>query len=230
MRLIVVEDGLFDREGLLRVLSRLGHQVVATATRSEPVPALVARHVPDLVILDVRLPPTGTDEGLKLAAHIRANHPATAVLILSRYVENFAAGLLHEHPSRVGYLLKDRVFDAGAFDEILRRVAAGGTAVDPDVVAQLLTPHGNLGVLDELTRREREVLTLMAQGLSDRGIAERLVIAEATVSSHSRNLFRKLRIGDDATGNRRVTAVLAYLADRRLGTPPPEPPPKPPAD
>ncbi|MFD0688174.1 LuxR C-terminal-related transcriptional regulator [Actinomadura fibrosa] len=215
MRVIVVEDGLLDREGLLRVLSRLSHRVVATATRPEGVPALVARHRPDLVLLDVRLPPTGTDEGLRLAVRLRRDFPAVAVLVLSRYVDDYAAELLRENPSRVGYLLKDRLADAAALDEALHRIAAGGIAVDPDVVALPLAAHGGLRAL---TRRERDVLALMAQGLSDRGIAGRLHIAEATVSSHARGVFQKLGIGEDATGNRRVSAVLAYLADRR---PPP---------
>ncbi len=219
--MIVVEDGLFEREGMVRVLAALGHEVAATAVRAEPVPALVARYRPHLVLLDVRLPPTYGEEGLRLAARVRAEHPATAVLLVSHYAENYAADLLRDDPARVGYLLKSRISRAEEFDEVLRRLAAGGTAVDPDVVAGLVGPPGGADALDSLTGREREVLTLMAQGLSDRGIATRLYITEATVSSHARNVFQKLRIGKDPASNRRVNAVLAYLTARRLGHPRP---------
>ncbi|HEU5023402.1 MAG TPA: response regulator transcription factor [Spirillospora sp.] len=218
MRLIVAEDALLEREGLVSVLSGLGHEVVAAAVRAEQVPGLVARHLPDAAILDVRLPPTHTDEGLRLAAHIRGRHTRTAVLVLSKYVEtSYATELLRTGGSRVGYLLKDRLFEPAVLGDALDRLAAGEAAIDPEVVAELVAPGPGPDLLAQLTPRERDVLTLMAQGLSDRGIAERLVITEKTVGSHARGVFGKLRISTAPTSNRRVSAVLTYLTARRLG-------------
>ncbi|GII63996.1 DNA-binding response regulator [Sphaerisporangium krabiense] len=215
MRLIIAEDSLLAREGLNRLLGGLGHQVVATATRAEQVLGLVARHAPDAVVLDIRLPPTFTDEGLRLAAAIRRRHPRVAVLILSHYLENsYAAALLENGAARLGYLLKERLLDAAMLDEVLRRLHGGGTAVDPDVVAHLLAPRREHDALARLTGRERDVLALMAQGLSDRGIADRLALSVTTVGTHTHNVFRKLGIGDAPASNRRVNAVLAYLTGR----------------
>ncbi|GAA2907809.1 response regulator transcription factor [Streptosporangium fragile] len=217
MRLIIAEDSLLAREGLTRLLAGLGHQVVAAATRAEQVLGLVARHSPDLVVLDIRLPPTFTDEGLRLATAIRRRHPRVAALILSHYLENsYTAALLGEGATKVGYLLKERLLDARMLDDVLHRLHGGGTAVDPEVVAHLLAPRDAGDPLARLTNRERDVLTLMAHGLSDRGIADRLALSVTTVGSHAHSVFRKLDIPDEPSSNRRVSAVLAYLTGNRL--------------
>lgn len=219
MRLVIADDGLLEREGLSRLLTGLGHEVVAVATRSDQVPGMIARHRPDLAVLDIRLPPTFTDEGLRLAADIRRRRSTTAVLVLSHYLESsYAAELLDGGTARVGYLLKERLLDAAMLDEVLHRVAGGGTAIDPAVVTHLLGPRQNEDPLPRLTPRERDVLALMAQGLSDRGIADRLAVSLATVGTHTRNVFHKLGISGEPSSNRRVKAVLAYLTDHRLGT------------
>ncbi|MGW4111159.1 response regulator transcription factor [Actinosynnema sp. NPDC004786] len=219
MRVIIAEDSLLAREGLVRVVTGLGHEVVATAVRSEQVLGLVARHAPDVAILDVRLPPTFSDEGLRLGVAIRTRHPRVAVLVLSHYAEHtWATALLDGGATGVGYLLKDNLSDGRMLDDVLRRIAGGGTAVDPDVVSTLV-PAGGRELLAHLTQRERDVLTLMAQGLSDQGIADRLKIALTTVGTHTGNVFRKLGIAAGPSGNRRVTAVLAYLTDRDRAAP-----------
>lgn len=214
MRMIIAEDSLLAREGLLRVLTRLGHQVVGTAVRAEQVLPLVARHVPDVALLDIRLPPTFSDEGLRLGATIRARHPRVAVLVLSHYAEHTqATALLDAGTTGVGYLLKDNLADDRMLDDVLRRIVDGGTAVDPDIVSALVSVGGE-DPLAHLTQRERDVLTLMAEGLSDQGIADRLTIALTTVGTHTNNVFRKLGIAVGPSSNRRVNAVLAYLARR----------------
>ncbi|MEV5412731.1 response regulator transcription factor [Thermopolyspora sp. NPDC052614] len=219
MRLVIADDGLLEREGLTRLLEGLGHQVVAVATHADQVPGMVARHRPDLAVLDIRLPPTFTAEGLRLAAAIR-RRSGTAVLVLSHYLESsYAAELLDGGTTKVGYLLKERLLNAASFDEVLHRVAGGGTAIDPAVVAHLLAPRRTEDVLSGLTPRERDVLALMAQGLSDRGIGDRLAVSLATVNTHTRNVFHKLGISGEPSSNRRVKAVLAYLTGQRLGTP-----------
>jgi DNA-binding NarL/FixJ family response regulator len=212
MRLITADDSLIEREGLSRLLDRLGHQVAATATRADQVLGLVVRHNPDVVVLDVRLPPTFTDEGIRLGTAIRRRHPRIAVLLLSHYVESsYATALLEHGTTKVGYLLKERLLDAETLDEVLHRLHGGGTAVDPEVIAGVLRPRDTRDPLARLTDREREVLSLMAEGLSDRGIAIRLAISDTTVGTHIRNLFRKLDIDATPSSNRRVHAVLAYL-------------------
>ncbi|GAA4622810.1 response regulator transcription factor [Actinoallomurus vinaceus] len=216
MRLITADDSLIEREGLSRLLDRLGHQVAATATRADQVLGLVVRHNPDVVVLDVRLPPTFTDEGIRLGTAIRRRHPRIAVLLLSHYVESSYAAALFEHgTTKVGYLLKERLLDAETLDEVLHRLHGGGTAVDPEVIAGVLRPRDTRDPLARLTDREREVLSLMAQGLSDRGIATRLAISDTTVGTHIRNLFRKLDIDATPSSNRRVHAVLTYLGSPR---------------
>ncbi|TDV57689.1 response regulator transcription factor [Actinophytocola oryzae] len=214
MRLIIAEDSLLAREGLIRVLTRLGHEVPAVAVRAEQVLALVARHRPDVAVLDIRLPPTFNDEGLRLGAAIRARHPRVAVLVLSHYIDHtYATALLDTSEVGVGYLLKDNLADDRMLDDVLHRIAAGGTAVDRDVVSALL-PASADEPLAHLTQRERDVLTLMAEGLSDQGIADRLQVALTTVGTHTGNVFRKLGIVEKASNNRRVSAVLTYLASR----------------
>jgi DNA-binding NarL/FixJ family response regulator len=219
MRMIIAEDSLLAREGLISVLTKLGHQVLAIAVRSEQVLTLVARHAPDIAILDIRLPPTFTDEGLRLGAAIRTRHPRVAVLVLSQYIEHtYATALLDTSTTGVGYLLKDNLANDRMLDDTLHRITSGGTAVDPDVVSALL-PTGVQEPLAHLTQRERDVLTLMAQGLSDQGIADRLQVAITTVGTHTSNLFRKLDIAEKPSSNRRVSAVLTYLASRNQAAP-----------
>ena len=171
---MVAEDSLLIREGLVRVLDGLGHTVVATATRADQVPGQMARHRPDLAVLDIRMPPTLTDEGIRCALSIRERHPRTAILVLSQYPEPAHAATLLEHdPRAVGYLLKERILDSGVLAGAIDRVHAGETVIDPTLVAGLVHRQRRAGPLDVLTGRERDTLALMAEGLSDRGIAER---------------------------------------------------------
>jgi DNA-binding NarL/FixJ family response regulator len=212
MRLIIAEDALLVREGLTRLLAGLGHQVVATATRAEQVLSLVARHLPDVVIMDIRMPPTQTDEGIRLALAVRERHPAVAVLVLSQYSEPaYAATLLDAGTGKVGYLLKDRLLDRHVLNEAIRRLSAGGVVIEPLLVGDLLRRPRAEDPVGSLTDRERDVLALMAEGLSDRGIAERLSVSTTTVGTHIQSLFRKLELPRQPTDNRRVAAVLAYL-------------------
>nr|WP_225953725.1 response regulator transcription factor [Kibdelosporangium phytohabitans] len=205
---------MFVREGLVRLLTALGHEVVGTAPQAGQVLPLVARHQPDVAVLDVKLPPTFRDEGLRLAAAIRTRHTNVAALVLSQYVEHsYATKLLDGTTAKVGYLLKQNVPNAKMLDDVLHRLTAGGTAVDPDVVAALLQRPGHEPLAD-LTGRERDVLALMAEGLSDQGIADRLTVAVSTVVTHTGKIFRKLGIESPAS-NRRVSAVLKYLAGSR---------------
>ena len=190
MRLMVVDDNLLVREGMLALLSAHGHDVVATAQRSETVPALVRSHLPDVVLLDIKLPPTFTDEGLRLAARIRARHREVGVLVLSQYlVTSYAALLLDRSPERVGYLLKDNVLNPEVIEGAIRQVADGGSFIDPHLIAILVDADSSLEVLSD---RERETLRLMAEGLSDRGIAERLHVSPHTVNTHVQHIFTKL--------------------------------------
>jgi DNA-binding NarL/FixJ family response regulator len=214
MRVIIAEDSLLAREGLFSVLTRLGHEVLAAAVRSEQVLALVARHTPDVAVLDIRLPPTFSDEGLRLGTTIRSRHPRVAVLVLSHYIEHtYATALLDTTATGVGYLLKDNLANGRMLNDVLHRITGGGSAIDPDVVSALL-PAGVHEPFAHLTQRERDVLTLMAEGLSDQGIADRLSVALTTVGTHTGNVFRKLGITEKASSNRRVNAVLTYLANR----------------
>lgn len=211
MRVVIAEDSVLLRAGLTRLLGVAGIEVAAAVGDAGTLLAAVAEHRPDAVVVDVRMPPTHTDEGVKAALVIRRQWPAVAVLILSQYVEErYAADLLSAHTSKVGYLLKDRVADVAEFVDALRRVAGGGTALDPEVVAQLLLRHTS-DPLDRLTRREREVLTLMAQGRANTDIAEALVISESAVAKHINAIFAKLGLAP-GNGDRRVLAVLRFLA------------------
>jgi DNA-binding NarL/FixJ family response regulator len=214
VRVVIAEDGVLLREGLVRLLADEGHEVIASAGDALGLVEAVERERPDVCIVDVRMPPTFTDEGLRGALEIRSRWPGTPVLVLSQYVEErYATELLSGDSTGVGYLLKQRVADVRDFLDALERVAGGGTALDPEVVAQLLArarrhPH------DELTPREREVLGLMAEGLSNAGIANRLVVTEGAVEKHVTNIFQKLRLEPAETDHRRVLAVLRYLEDR----------------
>lgn len=215
LRVLVVEDSLLVREGIIRLLGTRGHDVVATATRAEQVLGQAARHRPELVLMDIRLPPTFTDEGIRLSVAVRDRLPRTAVLVLSQYAEPAHATTLLQHdPRAVGYLLKDRILDAGVLDAAIDRVVAGETVIDPAVVAGLVGRSRPASPLDELTGRERDTLALMAEGLSDRGIAERLGVSATTVGTHVQAVFRKLRLPGSSGDNRRVLAVLTYLRER----------------
>ena len=212
MRVIVAEDSALLRQGIVRLLSDEGFEVIAECSDTGPLPALVAEHRPDAVLLDIRMPPTHTDEGLVAAARIRAAHPGTGVLLLSQYVETTdTVRALAQHPEGFGYLLKERVADIDELGGALKRVAAGETVLDPLVVARLMDTPRASGPLDELTGRERDVLALMAEGHSNEAIAQRLVIGGKTVETHVRNIFGKLRLEQDLLEHRRVRAVLTYL-------------------
>lgn len=210
MRVVIAEDSVLLQAGLARLLGVAGIEVAATVGDAEALLAAVAEHRPDAAIVDVRMPPTHTDEGIKAALVIRRQWPAVAVLMLSQYVEErYAADLLSANTSKVGYLLKDRVADVAEFVDALRRVASGGTALDPEVVAQLLLRHAS-DPLDRLTRRERDVLALMAEGRANADIAGTLVITESAVAKHINAIFAKLDLVP-GNGDRRVLAVLRYL-------------------
>ena len=214
MRVVIAEDGVLLREGLAHLLADEGHAVAASVGDALALVEAVGKERPDVCIVDVRMPPTFTDEGLRGAIEIRSRWPGTPVLVLSQYVEErYATELLSNETSGLGYLLKQRVADVREFLDALERVAEGGTALDPEVVAQLLArarrhPH------DELTPREGEVLALMAEGLSNAGIAQRLVITEGAVEKHVTSIFTKLGLEPAETDHRRVLAVLRYLEDR----------------
>ncbi len=212
MRVVIAEDAVLLRAGLVRLLQDAGHQVVAQVSEALPLIAAVDRHAPELAIVDVRMPPTHTTEGLQAAIELRTRKPATAVLVLSQYVEvDYASELLADNAAGVGYLLKDRVADVGDFLDAVDRVASGGTAIDPEVVVQLLGRRRRRDPLDALTPREREVLALMAQGASNTRIAETLVVTSGAVEKHIRNIFTKLGLLPDGSDHRRVLAVLTYL-------------------
>jgi DNA-binding NarL/FixJ family response regulator len=213
MRVVIAEDAALMREGLIGLLEDRGHQVCAAVADAESLLSAVAEHQPDVAVVDIRMPPTHTDEGLRVALILRRKHPRTAILMLSQYIETrYAAQLLTGNAAGVGYLLKDRVADVAEFVDALTRVAAGGTALDPEVVSQLLGAQRHARTLAELTPREREVLALMAEGRSNTGIAAALTITEGVVEKHVANIFTKLDLPQTGSDNRRVLAVLRYLA------------------
>lgn len=211
LRIVVAEDAALLREGLVGILERAGHEVVASVEDADALLAYVAREQPDLVVTDIRMPPGHSDEGLRAAAQVRAEHPGIAIMVLSAYVADaYVADLLDSTPGGgIGYLLKDRVGHVREFLDSLDRVAAGGTVVDPEVVRQLLRRRRADGPLAALTEREHEVLALMAEGRTNGSIAEELVVSEAAVRKHVGNIFAKLDL--DPASDRRVSAVLAYL-------------------
>lgn len=212
MRIVIVEDSVLLREGIIRLLVDAGEEVVGTAGDAEEAMAVVAAERPDIVVTDVRMPPTFTDEGLRAAIAIRAAWPEVAVLVLSQWVEErYATELLAGSTVGVGYLLKDRVADVRDFVDAVRRVGAGGTALDPDVVSQLLATSRHRSPLEALTPRETEVLKLMAEGCSNSAIAKALVVSDGAVEKHVSNIFMKLDLPPADTDHRRVLAVLQYL-------------------
>ena len=218
MRVVVADDVMLTREGIVRLLEDAGIEVVAQAQDAEGLLREVRLKQPDAAVVDIRMPPTHTDEGLVAAQRIRTDHPAVGVLLLSQYVEpSYAMRLLEEHPERVGYLLKQRVFDAAVLVDALRRIADGETVVDPTIVARLFGRSRREDPLAELTAREREVLGLLAEGLSNRAIAARLFVTARTVEAHVKQIFLKLGLDLNPDSHRRVLAVLACLRGERSG-------------
>jgi DNA-binding NarL/FixJ family response regulator len=212
LRVVVAEDSVLFREGLVRVLAEGGFDVAAEVGDAAALHRAIIREKPDVAIVDVRMPPTQTDEGARAAKEIRERHPEVGVLVLSQVVEaKHALQLFSERPAGFGYLLKDRVLEIDEFLEAVRRVGRGGTSIDPEVVAQLFGRRRAQGPLDELTPREREVLGLMAEGRSNRGICEKLVLSPKTVETHVNGIFTKLGLAPATEGHRRVLAVLAFL-------------------
>jgi len=211
VRVVIAEDLALLRDGLVRLLEDAGFEVVAAVEDGSALLRVVVTEQPDVAVVDVRLPPTFRDEGLRAAVEARRRRPELAVLVLSQYVEQtYAADLLADGRGGIGYLLKERVADTGDFVAAVRRVAEGGTALDPEVVRQLVARRGPLS---ELTAREREVLALMAEGKSNAGVAAELVVSESAVEKHVKSIFGKLRLPPGEGENRRVLAVLAFLRD-----------------
>ena len=211
MRIVIVDDMLLLREGLARILTDRGIDVVGQAANADGLSTLVDRTSADAVILDIRMPPTFTDEGLVAAAELRRSHPAVSILVLSQFLDAVhAIRLLEEAPERVGYLLKDRVMDMATMTDALRRLADGETVIDPTIVSEVMRRRKS-GVVTALTEREQEVLALVAEGLSNHAIAERLVINERTVETHTTRIFTKLGLEPSPDVHRRVKAVLAHL-------------------
>jgi DNA-binding NarL/FixJ family response regulator len=212
MRVIVAEDNLFAREGIVKVLEDCGVEVVAQTGDAEGLLREATTLRPDVVVVDIRMPPTRTDEGLVAAQKLRSVVPGTGVLVLSQYVEpSYALRLLEDHVTGSGYLLKDRVFDGAVMLDALRRITEGETVVDPTIVARLFHRPRTDDPVARLSEREREVLGLVAEGLSNKAIAERLFVSERTVEAHITSLFAKLELSESAGTHRRVLAVLAYL-------------------
>jgi len=212
VRVVIAEDSVLLREGLARLLTERGFEVVGQCATPDDLLCKVRSHAPDVAIVDIRLPPTHNDEGLRAAQQIRAQHPSVGVLVLSQYVElGLATRLLADSAEGIGYLLKDRVSNVKDFTAAVRRVAEGGSAIDPTIISQLLGRRRDDSPLEHVTPREREVLELMAEGRSNQGIAERLVITERAVQKHITNIFEKLGLTASGDDHRRVLAVLAYL-------------------
>jgi DNA-binding NarL/FixJ family response regulator len=212
VRVVIAEDSVLLREGIARLLEDAGFDVVGQSGTPDDLMLKVRSYNPDVAVVDIRMPPTHTDEGLQAAQQIREKHPGVSVLVLSQYVEpGYAMDLLAESAEGVGYLLKDRISDVGEFAAAVRRVGEGGSALDPAIVSQLVGRRRGKDPIDQLTPREREVLELMAEGRSNQGIAERLVVTERAVEKHVTSIFGKLRLPAAAEDHRRVLAVLTYL-------------------
>ena len=212
MRVVVADDALLTREGVVRLLTDAGVEVVGQAEDLDGLLRRVRATAPDAAIVDIRMPPTHTDEGLVAAQTIRSEHPEISVLVLSHYIEpSYAMRLIEQHPECVGYLLKDRVFDGAILVDALRRITEGETVIDPTIVARLVGRRRPKDPLAELTARERQVLSLIAEGHSNRAIAAELYVTERTVEAHITQVFMKLGLRDESRTHRRVLAVLAYL-------------------
>ena len=212
MRIVIAEDSVLLRAGLTRLLADAGEEVIAAVDNADDLLTVVERHQPDLAVVDVRMPPTHTDDGLRAALQIRGRWPAIAILVLSQYVEEtYATELLADDTSGLGYLLKDRIADVAEFLDGVRRVGAGGTVLDPEVGAQLLARSRRRDPLDRLSPREREVLGLMAEGRSNAAIARELVVSDGAVEKHVSNIFTKLDLPPTEHDHRRVLAVLRWL-------------------
>ena len=212
MRVVVAEDVMLTREGIVRVLRDAGFQVVGEAEDLNGLLRSVALERPEAVVVDIRMPPTHTDEGLVAAQRIRTQHPDIGVLLLSQYVEpSYAMRLIQDHPERVGYLLKERIFDVAILVDALRRITEGECVIDPTIVSRLVGRQRRKDPLSGLTDREREVLGLVAEGLSNLAIANRLFVTERTIEAHTKQVFEKLGLQADPSSNRRVLAVLAFL-------------------
>jgi len=215
VRVVVADDNLLTRQGIGHLLSTGGCDVIAMVEDAPRLLDAVRREAPDACVVDIRMPPTHTDEGLRAAEEIRSTEPGTAVLVLSQYLEPaYAMRLLENHPARVGYLLKDRVFDGAVLVDALRRLCEDESVVDPTIVSRLLHRPRRSDPLDVLSEREREVLALVAEGMSNRAIAAQLFITERTVEAHITQTFAKLRLSDDPASHRRVLAVLTFLSAR----------------
>ena len=212
MRVVVAEDVMLMREGIVRLLRDEGVDIVAAVGDQTDLMSALAKHNPDCAIVDIRMPPTHTDEGIVAARRIRTLHPNIGVLLLSQYVETaYAMQLLEDHPERVGYLLKDRVSDPAVLVDTLHRLSDGETVIDPTIVSRLLGRHREADPIDALSAREREVLALIAEGCSNAAIAKRLFVTERTVEWHVKQIFTKLRIAEAPDTNRRVLAVITFL-------------------
>ena len=218
MRVVVADDSLLTRAGIVAILREVGCEIVAEARDGVEALAAVRIHRPDVAVLDIRMPPTHTDEGLVAALEIQADVPGTAVLVLSQYVESaYAMRLIETYPGGLGYLLKERVLDAAVLLDALRRLVDGECVIDPTIVAQFMHPRREPDPLDVLTDREREVLAQLAEGRSNSAIAATLYIAERTVESHTTQIFQKLGLESSTDVHRRVSAVLTYLRSERSG-------------
>jgi DNA-binding NarL/FixJ family response regulator len=212
MRVVIADDSVLLREGMARLLEDGGFEIVGQAGDADELMLKVRSWKPDVAIVDIRMPPTHTDEGLRAAKEIRESHPEVGVLVLSQYVEtSYAMELLADSAEGVGYLLKDRVADVDDFAEAVRRVGEGGSALDPEIVSLLVGRRRGAGPLDDLTPREKEVIELMAEGLSNAAVAARMVVTERAVEKHVTNIFGKLRLPASPDSHRRVLAVLAFL-------------------
>jgi DNA-binding NarL/FixJ family response regulator len=212
MRVVVAEDVMLTREGIVRLLDEAGVQIVGEAEDADGLLRQVGLNSPDVAVIDIRMPPTHTDEGLVAAQTIRTQHPDVGVLVLSQYVEpSYAMRLIEDQPERVGYLLKERVFDIATVVDALRRIVDGETVIDPTIVSRLIGRRRRQDPLSSLTEREREVLALIAEGLSNRAIAARLSVTERTVEAHVTQIFLKLGLAESPDQHRRVLAVLTFL-------------------
>jgi DNA-binding NarL/FixJ family response regulator len=222
LRVVIADDHALLRQGLANMLEEHGFDVVAQAGDADDLVRKVGAHSPDAAVIDIRMPPTNPDDGLRAAAAIRRSQPGVGVLVLSQYVEaTYALELIGDDARGVGYLLKDRIADFEEFAAALRRVAAGGSVLDPEVVRWMLGRQRETSTLAELTAREREVLGLIAEGLSNQGVASRIVVSERAVEKHVTAILSKLSLPAEPEAHRRVLAVLAYLEDARAGTPTP---------